>query len=286
VEFEALTRLDLLAALVRYEEGGGALPEGMRGTGPAEKVAMLEYARTFKSTVRDAVAAHPTAYHDFLSTMAQGGLKNTCLQILCIGNIQCGLNVACKAPILTPCIFVGMCSWIGAVLAPEAHRAVASQMFERQAPAEIILATSKLTKCHCTFSNSHLRHGLSLFSLGNLGSHSLSEMSYMYEQLCEWHDDIHRRAPRLRNCLQQPQMQPTKSPRPSQATSEGATHEAPPRVTGHRGTPPRHIFILDSPSACRNQGPRSRGIGGLGFRSVHWPHWLQPEMHMPLKHTS
>jgi hypothetical protein len=76
VEFEALTSLDLLTVLLRYEEDVDTLTEGMRSTGPAEKVTMMEYGSTFKDTVRDAVAAHLTVYHDFLSTMTEDGLKS------------------------------------------------------------------------------------------------------------------------------------------------------------------------------------------------------------------
>jgi hypothetical protein len=103
----------------------------------------------------------------------------TCFQILCIDNIQCVLNVTCKAPILTPCIFVGMCSWIGVVFAPcpATHRTMESQMLERQSPVEIILTTSKLAKGR-TPCQTHISDVVRLYVLSEISvSHFLSEVS-------------------------------------------------------------------------------------------------------------
>jgi hypothetical protein len=183
-------------------------------------------------------------------------IVHTCLQILCTGNIQCGVNVPCKEPIFTPCILLGMCSWI--------DRCTACTWYLPRSPSgggisnvgrsgscgdhlgnvktdEVYILLAKLasstwfvsmfswkSRSH-TFSGKCLTSisldvcvsvrvcmGLSLCVCPHVSasrSHYMPQCRtlYMGEQLGEWQDDIHRRAPRLRSCLQQPQMQSTNS---------------------------------------------------------------------------
>ena len=69
--FEAIPRSVRMDALLRYKDGGDELPLGARGSVGEDNGASLMYARFFKGTIRDAVAAHPLAYDAFLRGMSK-----------------------------------------------------------------------------------------------------------------------------------------------------------------------------------------------------------------------